>query len=1187
MKHLLLVVFISCVGLPLIAQIQNARIEGNVQDSSGAMIPGTKVVLVNTRTQAKLEAESEASGFYFFPTLQPGFYTLVAEAKGFRKQTVTNIEVTVGETIRQDLKLEVGTLTETVTVEAVNVRVQTSEATIQRSVTLRDIDTLPQLGRNPIALATYQPGVQLGTSPNDPSFARVNGQRQGSNNNTLDGIDVNDAVLPRIGLALNAVNTDSVEEFRIITSGAKAEYGRNAGGTIELITRSGTNLFHGNLFEFHRNTVLNANNFFNKSSGTEIPRPKFIQNQFGGSIGGPVIFPKLFNGKDKLFFFYNYQGSRVAQEVVRNRTVLTPEAKSGIFRWVVPAGQLNAGQTLSYNIVQNDPRKIGIDKLVAANLALLPNPNNNDVGDLLNTAGYRFNAPANNQGDQHTMKADWNATEKIRTYFRYSWFKTLTLADSLNNAEATFPGQPNGTQGGIRSGYSVGATWAIRPTLVNEFIMGIQESSVDFGRVRSLFFPGAALIGSNLFTNPIPTGFGSTRNSPVNPLIADNFSIIRGKHTFKTGFRFSKITQFQSSDGNIWPTIGVGQGNGNAAPGTIGPSGNIAAADRARFDNLYNDLLGRVSSIQTTFYSDLSTFQPGKPRVRNFIFHDYGYYFQDDWRVTQNFTVNAGLRWEFYGVPFEKDNLQGDIIQNQLGQVNTVGQISDLTVKRTDSWYKNDWNNFAPRIGFAWAPFKDGKTSIRASWGIFYDRVIGGATIDPDSTTPGFAQSVSVFPNQNAGSDIRASDTLPLPAPPATPTLTPVANRLFGSINLFDPNFRQPYVFQTNFTIQREVFRNTVLEVGYVGNRGIKQLLDQNVNQTRIYGGFLNDFNELRAFQANGTATSANNALVRMFGTAGAAITAIGATPVRQGSVGAAANTVDTSNFSKYAAAGLSQYYLRNFPQFTNVWLSTNAGRSAYDSLQVSLRRQAGALKFAVNYTWSKTIDNASADGSGNTGPLDNYNFSLMRARSDIDRPHTFNWSASYTLPIGRGKLIGGSMPDWVDRFAAGWELGSLGFITSGQPMSISSGVYTGPNTTDFGPLGSNIGGLADYNGTDRSIGSIERFGGGVRFFTPAQAALFSVPAPGSIGNSGRNTFRGPGFFNTDLSLVKRFRVFRERTFVTFRAEAYNLFNTVNFNAPSVNLQTPQTFGLISSTPTGAANQSGARILQGALRIDF
>ena len=510
MRRLLSVSLASCLVLPLlIAQVQNARIEGTVQDTSGAVIPGAKLSIVNLRTQVRLDTEASLVGHFTFPTLPPGFYNLTAESTGFRKTTVTSIEVNIGVTLRQDLALEVGAVTDTVMVESGTVRVQTTEATIQRAITLRDIDTLPQLGRNPIALATYQPGVQLGSSPNDPSFARVNGMRQGSNNNTLDGIDVNDAVSPRLGLTLNASNTDSVEEFRIITNGAKAEYGRNAGGTVELITRSGTNRFHGNLFEYHRNTVLNANNFFNKSSGVELLRPKYIQNQFGGSFGGPVTIPKVFSGKDRLFFFYNFQGSRVAQEVVRNRTVLTPEARGGLFRWVVPAGQPGVGETRGFDIVRNDPRGIGIDRQVAGNLALLPAPNNFDVGDRLNTGGFRFNAPANNNGDQHTFKTDWQATQRLRAYFRYSWFKTTTLADSLNGAEATYPGQPNGTQGGIRSGYSVGANWTINPNLVNEFVMGYSESSVTFGRVRSVSYPGQTLIGANLFTNPIPTGFGS------------------------------------------------------------------------------------------------------------------------------------------------------------------------------------------------------------------------------------------------------------------------------------------------------------------------------------------------------------------------------------------------------------------------------------------------------------------------------------------------------------------------------------------------------------------------------------------------------------------------------------------------------------------------------------------------------
>lgn len=1185
---------LALLAFPLFAQVQNARMEGTVQDSSGAVIPTAKLSIVNRKTQLRYETTANADGAYVFPALPAGFYTLTTEANGFQKSAITNIEINLGVTIRQDIKLEVGTVSDSITVEFNAVRVQTTEATIQRAITLRDIDTLPQLARNPIALATYQPGVQLGTSPNDPSFGRINGMRQGSNNNTLDGVEVNDPVLPRLGLTMNANNTDTIEEFRIITNGAKAEYGRNAGGTIELITRTGGNKFHGNLFEYHRNTAFNANNFFNKSSGVELPRPKFIQNQYGGSFSGPVTLPKVFSGKDKLFFFYNFQGSRVAQQVVRNRTVLTPEAKAGIFRWTVPG----TNEIRSFNIPQNDPRGIGIDRAVAQSLAQLPNPNNNDLGDRLNQGGFRFNAPANNESDSHTFKADWNATSKLRTYFRYSWFRTFTPGDSLNNAEATYPGQPNGTQGGIRSGFSTGANWTISPTLFNELIVGYQGSSVNFGRIRSTVVPGQNVFVPASFTAVIPNTFSSSRYSPVQPQITNNLSILKNKHTFKTGFRFTHINQYQSSDANIWPTLSLAQTNGNAAPGNIGPSGAIIAqADRNRFDQIYNDLLGRVASIQTTFYSDLATFQQaGTPRVRNFIFNDYAFYFQDDWRVTNNFTVNLGLRYEFYGVPYERDKLQGNIVQNAAGQVNTVGQLSDLTVARSNSWYQADKNNFAPRFGFAWAPRGSSKTSIRGSWGMFYDRTIGGAAIDPDATTPGFAQATTLFPNQN-GADQRVSDRLTLPVAPGAPILSPAATRTFGAINLITPNFRQPYVPQLNFTVQRELMRNTVLEVGYVSNRGIKLLLDQNVNQTRIYGSFLRDFNELRAFQANSSALpSAGNDLVRMFTTAtvtgaaaaNAAIAAIGATPVRQGAVGAAANTIDTSNYTRYAAAGLSPYYLRNFPQFTNVWLTTNMGRSYYDSLQMSVRRQAGAWKGVLNYTFSKTLDNSSVDGSGNTGPLDNYNMALMRSLSDIDRTHNINWSTAYTLPIGRGQKLGGNMPDWLDRIAGGWEIGSLGLITTGQPLSVSAGtgIYTGPNTTDFGPLASNLGSLADFSGTDRKIGRVEKFGGGVRLFSPAEIARFSVPAPGSTGNSGRNTFRGPGFFNTDFSLVKRFRVL-EGTFVNFRAEAYNLLNFVNFNAPSVNLQTPQTFGLIASTPTGAANQSGARILQFALRIDF
>jgi hypothetical protein len=1143
----------------LFAQVQTARVEGNVVDSSGATIPGAKLTITNIKTQTKLDTEADAAGYYAFPLLQPGLYNLVAEANGFRKANITNIELTVGITMKQDVKLEIGSVTESVSVEANTVTIQSTEATIQRAITLRDIDTLPQLARNPVVLATYQPGVQI--NPADPSFSRINGMRQGSNNNTLDGVDVNDSVLPRLGLTLNATNVDSVEEFRFISNGAKAEYGRNGGGQVELRTRSGTNEFHGNLFEYHRNTKLNANNFFNKSNGTLIPTPKFIQNQYGASLGGPVWIPKVYNGKEKLFFFFNWQSVRTVQQVSRNRTVLTPEAKRGIFRWV-PTG----GTTQSYDIIANDPRRLGIDPAVAKNLALLPDPNNLDTGDRLNTAGYRFNAPANNQGDQITTKGDYNLTPSHRVWVRYSRFRTLTPADTLNNAESTFPGQPSGSQGGLRWGYAAGSQWVIKPWLVNEFTIGHQESSVEFFRVRSLQ-NGAPLIQSNLFTDPIPTGFGSQRNSPVNQ-VTDNLSILKGKHSFKGGLRIAFTNQYQTSDGNIWPTITLTQSNGNAVPGTIGPAaGTIVAADRTRFDNLYNDLLGRINQINTTFYSDLAQFQPaGTPRVRNHMFRDYGFYFQDDWRIKPSLTLNLGVRYEFYGVPFERDELQGVIVQNPL--INAGANISDLTVKRGANWFNNDWNNFAPRFGFAWTPFKDNRTSIRGSYGVFYDRVVGATASDVDAQTPGFAQAVQVFPNASGTSDVRVRDNPAFPAVTGAPTVTPRDNRGISSLSVFDQNFRTPYVLQMNLTIQREVARNTVVEIGYVGNRGIKQLAELNQNQTRIYGGFLAAFNDLNLNRNN---TSASNPLVQMFGgNAATAVSTIGANNLLLGNVGAAAATIDTGSFSRYANAGLSNYFLRNFPQFQTLVQATNAGRTYYNSLQTSIRRQTGSLRFAANYTWSKTIDNISVDGSGFTQPIDNFNFLLNRGLSDSNRAHTFSWTASYFIPFGKGKALGGSMPRWLDTAIGGWEIGSLGFWTSGAAITVSSGLTTGPTSSNT---------WANYSG-DRTIGDVTRVGNGVRYFSTEQTAMFSAPAAGFIGSSGRNSFTGPRYFNMDLSLVKRFKIAEKAAF-TLRGESYNFFNNTNFANPALNIQTPQTFGVISGT------SGNPRIFQLAGRFDF
>jgi hypothetical protein len=1115
------------------------------------VIPSAKVVAVNDRTQARAEISTSPEGNYVFPSLQPGIYTVSVEAPGFRKAVVTGVELNVSVAVTQRFKLEVGQVTESVVVEAEAVHVQTSDAQVGRSVTLRDIDTLPQLGRSPIILAVFQPGVQI--NPGDTTFSRVNGMRQGSNNTTLDGISANDSVTARLGLTLTANNTDSVGEFRIITTGAKAEYGHNAGGQVELITRSGTNQFHGNLFDYVRNTKLNANNFFSNASG--VARPKYIQNLFGGSFGGRVI-------RNKTFAFFNYQGSRVAQEVVRNRTVLTPEARQGIYRWRAPGSTAIS----SFNIAAADPRGKGVDKEMAKIFGVLPASNNTDIGDGLNTAGFRFNNPAGSENNSYTLRADHSLTDAHRLFFRYSWFKTYSI-DALNSQDATFPGFPQGWQGGIRAGFSVGSDWVLSPSVVNEARFGTQSSSVEFARPARI--KGSTII-SNLFTDPYNSAFPQGRNSPVWEF-TDNLTKLWGKHAFKAGANLRFTNQWGTNDAGIYPNVTLGKTLGNTVPANIGPtvaSGAISSANRQQFESLYNDVLGRMNQVTQTFYSDLTTFQAaGTPRVRDFLLREHGFFFQDDWKVNRKLTLNLGLRWEYNSIPNERNDFQGTI--DQVASLNTVSQISNLKLTKENAWYAQDWNNFAPRFGFAYDLKGDGKTAIRGSYGIFYDRLIGATVSSADGNTPGFAQAVPVFPNQTAGSDVRISDGIPLPKQPAAPVLQLAPTRS-TSIVAFNPNLRTPYVHQFNLNVQREIARNTVVEVGYVGSRGVKLFMNQDVNQQRIYGDFLRNFRELQAFQTNSSAPiSPGNTLVRIFGTPASAISTLGATNFTQGLVGTAATNLDRTYYTRYGAAGVSDYYLRNYPQYNQVIMGTNSGRSYYNSLQVSVRRNMRALQVFANYTFSKSIDNASAEGNGYTAPFDSYNLILDRARSDWDRPHSFNSSVTYILPFGRGKTFGRDMPQWADTIIGGWELGSLLIWQSGSVFTVGSSRATTWGGTTW----------ANYNG-DRNIGEVSRKGNGVWYLTPEDAARFSFPLSGDTGTSGRNTFRGPSFFNTDLSIVKRFKIYESHA-VTFRAEGYNLFNNPNFGGLSTALTNPATFGKLSSMV------GQPRIFQMALRYDF
>ncbi len=1143
---ILVVLFVSAA---LFAQTNTARLEGVVQDPTGAVVPGAKVTVVNVKTQIHSEATSDPQGNYLFPSLPPGTYNLSAEATGFRKAVIDAVELNVSAIVSQPIKLEVGQTSESVEVEASTVTVQTTDSQISRSVTMRDIDTLPSLGRSPIILSAYQPGVQV--NPGDTTFSHINGNRQGSNNATLDGIDVNDSLVPRLGLSLTSNNTDSIGEFRIVTTAGKAEYGRSAGGQIELITRSGTNQFHGNAFDYLRNTDLNANDFFNNQSGGTVP--KLIQNTYGASMGGPIKHSKT-------FFFANWQGQRTRQETVRNRTVLTATARQGIFEWKDASGTVQ-----QYNIVANDPRHLGIDPTVKKqSIDLLPLPNNNDLGDGLNLAGFRFNNPTPSSSDQATGKIDHNLTDNHRLFFRWSDQHNYSV-DALNNADATFPGQPQGAQGGHRWGYSVGSDWTLNSRMVNEARVGYQSASVDFLRPRP---PQAAII-SNDYTDPIATAFAQGRNSPVFE-ITNNFTFIHGNHTFKAGLNLRHTLQTGYNDAGIYPNITFSAtANGNTPPTTIGPPG-LSSTDRTRFNNLYNEILGRVDQETETFLSNLKTFQaPGTTRQRDYILFEQGYFIQDDWKVRRNLTLNIGLRWDIFGSPYEKNGLQGTV--DQLNALTYTSQISNLTVKPVDQFYPVDYNNFAPRFGFAWDPFGDGKTAIRGNYGIYYDRNVGATVNTVDGNTPGFSQVVNVRPNASGTTDVRLSDNIPAPSATGTPLLTLPPTRS-TNIVVFDPHLKTGYLEEYGLSIQRELSKSTIIDVAWVANRGKKLFFNVNLNQSHIYNGFLTDFKELAAFAANGTPVSAGNVLAKMFGGASAAVTRLNATNLAQGLVGTVSNNLDTNLYASYPNAGVSDFYIRDFPQYAIVGYGTNLGLSWYDSLQVSFRRNTGMLKTNVNFTYSHELDNTNQEGNGFSSPLDSFNVNLAKARGDFDRPFSTNASVIFTPPIGRKKQFLSDIPKWADTLIGGWDLGTLIVIQSAAPFTVSSQRATTASTVNT---------YANFTG-DRNATDFAERGDGVYLFAPGYVSNFSYPVAGDYGNSGRNAFRGPLFWNVDASLVKRFRV-TEGSGITFRAEAYNLFNHPQFGTPNVNLNTPATFGKYSSVLPNTT----ARTMQLALRFDF
>lgn len=1211
------------------AQGTTSRVTGNVQDKNGAAVAAATVTLTNDGNGISLTTQTTDTGNYTFDLIQVGSYSILVEKSGFKKFLSAHNVANVNQPLTVNAVLEVGDVTEVVQVSAAGETVQTSTSgnigTVIEQRTLESLPIVGTRGRNPLDLLNFQPGIVFGG--NTGGAVNVHGSRDRSFNFTLDGIDINESTAGGSNFTPLRPNPDSLQEFQVVTSNSTAELGRSSGAQVTMVTRSGTNQFHGNVFEYYRTPRLDAKSYPVTIAGTA--KEQFVQHIFGGGVGGPIK-------KNKIFFFTNLQLLRAYDTALVTRTVYTAQARQGLYRYVVgranaPAGTLtpsvdaagsatlpactgtpptNAPCISSYNIAAN-PTGVGLDSTLGAVINGSPAPNNFTVGDGLNTAGFNFASPEHERQYDFVTKFDIKLRENNLIYVRYARGQQNTLGDAANGGRPIFPNSPDFVDT-FRNPENWAFNWRWSPTarLANEFIFGISKYFFSFKTPT----PDANM--QYAFINAATPNTNFTYNARgVNTLqYIDNLTYVHESHTFKGGvnFRFNRHRDDRSSVAGaaIEPSVVFGNGPGFGSfnlPAT-GATG-INSTDLTRLQGTINDLLGRVATVSQAFVSDpnnSSGFAPAGTRWLNkATYPELDFYFQDSWRFRPNLVFDLGLRWEVKLSP--RVDGRPILIPNQPVRLGA-------TPSNTLQWvpgqvFQNDYKEILPSVGFAWDPFKNGKTSIRGNYRIASDRYatfLFGSSIF--QSTPGNNVGVtnSAF-GQGGGLYRNVAPVIAALAPTSTPTAlrTPGAFGT-GSISAIDPSLRSPQVHEWVASFEREVWKHNVLEVNYIGKHAVHLLGGYNVNQVNVFAtvpgiseSFLDAFNTVKASStANSpllnrlfTGNASNNAGTATFRTAASG-------SIASGSVATAAVTVSqrlcaaadvtagicTASGQQLISQTVANPFLfQPFPQFTggfNVFDSNDY--SNYKALEVIVKRRiTGGVGYQFAYTLSLSKDNRSWDPSLSTvstgsnqsassTPFDLRNRNLNYAWSDFDRRHVFQGTYVWELPFGKGKHFGTSSRA-LDLVIGGWQLSGTTIWQSGRPFTVYSGINTVSNVVQS---------TADCSQCTRHIGTLVLESGRNFWFDAQTRALFSQPAPGSIGNTGRNFFIAPVYIQTDASLSKKFHI-TERVSFDLRFDARNLTNHPSFDNPTAVL-TSSIFGRINDSVT-----NNARRIQVSGKISF
>jgi hypothetical protein len=1207
---LVLLLALAVPGLTL-AQTTLGRVAGSVLDTSGAVLPGATITLTNQQTNQTQTSVSNEVGTFVFPQVQVGTYKVEITLEGFKSKTYTDVVVNVGQEYSLTARLDLGALTETVTVEAGSSLVKTTTPEVSSTVLQRQMLDIPLANRDVTNLIKAQPGVQAFINRTNTS---INGGRPTWTQVTLDGINIQDNFIRTNSLDFlpNRPTSDNVAEFSITTAVSGAD---TAGGatTVRMVTPSGSNRFAGSVFEFNRDAKYAANSFFNNAAVPKVPKPELSRHQFGGRVGGPIV-------RNKLFFFFNYEGFRQTTQTAQNVIVgANQDLYSGVFRYVATDGSIR-----SINVMQLSGLPID-QKLMSEQISKIPaasNVNNRDVGDSrtqpLNTAGYRFNQTDLNNRNQYVFRTDYELSSKHRFEGVYSYFKEI---DDRTDLDLISPDRPLVYTSSDPKRYAVAWRWLPTSRFQNEVRGGANLAPVQF--ITDWDYSAGILYNTALsIINPIAgntaetggVGFQNQGRYTDTYQLNDNASLMLGRHELQMGGSWQRNKVNPYNFRGQFPQ--VSWGFSSAAPASVQLQtsqfpGGISATDLASANALASWLGGIVSSVSQTYQvqDKTSGYVPGIPANENYTLDNIAAYVQDNWRWKPNFTVRAGLKWEYYSPLRENDDLGflpllGDrpFTDVMLDPNARVGFVNG-------DFYKKDLNNFGPTVGFAWDLTKDGKTAVRGGYSLtFVNEDTATVARTASRGNAGLSTTVNLS-NQYAV----LSNGIPLPTTPTFLSERTLAQQLAlsatGPLWGIDPNLKAAHVHQMSIGIQREIGWATAVEARYVGTFGRDIWRGVDYNQIKIAPEFLADFSRARS---NGyLSQQAGLGFVPTFNAAVPGSQPLTVLPT----FGLLTNATALNHIQTNQVAGLADFYvqsrvagaLNSFMPNPGIYASQailNGGFTDYNALQVELRRRfKDGLFGQLSYTLSDTkTDSAGTAQSRLEAFMDANRPELNTGRAAFHVTHVVSANAIYELPFGAGRrwLDSGG---FLNQIVGNWQVASIVSWQSGSPITFFSGrgTFNRPGRSSCGdPIGCNtafstltadqIKDLLGIYKVDDRIYWIDpkvintatgRAVGADNLNNTAGFAgqVFFNPVAGDVGNLPVMAFDGPAQFRIDLALSKRFR-FASRYGIEFKGEAFNLTNTPSFFRGDIDINST-TFGRLTSVNVGS------RVVQLSLRFDF